>query len=121
MIKNNELPNLKKRVIVVDDELGMLNVLKYYLQTDYDVTTIDNPIKLIEMYKNQKFDYVVSDYYMPEMTGEELAEKLLEIDPLCRIVLMSGSHIDDYKKNGFAGFLKKPFTSDEMLNLIKNI
>lgn len=112
---------IKKKVYIVDDEPEMLNILNYYLKKDFDIKIFNNPLILLEEINIQKSDYVITDFYMPEMTGEELVLKIKEKNPEIKVLLMSGSHLETKNKTNFDGFLKKPFSKEDIINYITRI
>ncbi len=89
------LPRLKGkpglRVLVVDDEPLVREILEVYLQQDhYQVTTAANGIEALERFKTAEFDLVLTDRSMPEMNGTQLAAAIKTLKPGQIIILLSG-------------------------------
>jgi two-component system cell cycle sensor histidine kinase/response regulator CckA len=65
----------------------------------YDVVARNSSIEALELFKKKKdrFDLVITDMTMPNMTGEKLAEKLMQIRPDIPVILCTGfsSMIDE--------------------------
>ena len=61
------------RVLYVDDELGLLEIAKLYLEEsgEFSVTTIDSVSAALDLLGKEKFDVIISDYQMPGMDGIE--------------------------------------------------
>ena len=59
------------RVLYVDDESGLLEIGKLFLEEsgEFSVTTIESTPAALELLKTEKFDAIISDYQMPEMNG----------------------------------------------------
>ncbi|MCF7708999.1 MAG: response regulator, partial [Verrucomicrobia bacterium] len=67
-----------------------------------------------------KVDLVITDLVMPQMSGRELIENLRQLSPGLRILCASG--FIHPKPNPYKGFyLKKPFTSQQLLSKVKQI
>ncbi|MGD9245882.1 MAG: response regulator, partial [Desulfobacterales bacterium] len=72
-----------------------------------------------------RFDLVITDFTMPNMTGMELAKELLKLRPNIPIILCTGysEHIneDKAKASGIRAFLLKPVVLDEIANTIRKV
>ena len=93
----------------------------------YRVTTRTSSIEALEAFKAhpERFDLVVSDVTMPNMTGDQLAQELLIVRPGIPIVLCTGfSELMEEKKAkqlGVKGFLMKPFVMNNLAIVVRNI
>jgi phosphoserine phosphatase RsbU/P len=112
------------RVLVVDDETGMLRSVERVLSQEYKVVATRLPRDAIEVARTFKPDLAVLDIQMPVIDGFELMEKLRSLDPELNVILMTGStHELDTKlirairKHAFY-FLQKPFDRDVLLTLV---
>jgi phosphoserine phosphatase RsbU/P len=113
------------RILVVDDETGMLRSVERVLGHDYKVAATRVPREALELAKTFSPDLAILDIQMPDMDGFELMEKLQAIDPDVDIILMTGSiHELDAKlirairKEAFY-FLQKPFDREVLLTLVE--
>lgn len=68
----------KYRILVVEDDLQLLQLLKELLSAHYEVVTAVNGQKALDMLKQKRFDLVVSDVMMPVMDGLELCRAIKE-------------------------------------------
>ena len=86
----------KHRILVVDDESGIVNAVRRELSTPpfgrhrYEVEGFTSPLQALERAKVQEFDAVLSDYRMPEMNGLDFIKALVRIQPDCTRIVLSG-------------------------------
>jgi len=103
-------------------------MLKKFLQRQgYTVTAIRSSAEALRIFQEnpQRFDAVITDQTMPQMTGQELAVNLLEIQPELPIILYTGySHQVDKESAEAAGiraFLNKPIAIGDLANTLRQI
>ena len=109
----------KKRVLVVDDEEGMRQILTEYLdEFGYDVVCAVNGQEAIQKYKSRHFDIVLSDLVMSPMGGLELLGEIRKVDPEAVFIMMTGypslNSAMDAMKRGARDYITKPFNIDEI-------
>jgi CheY-like chemotaxis protein len=116
-----------EKVLFLDDE-EMLATLGGRLLTEmgYEVTIETNSLKALEMIKEDpdRFDLVITDQTMPELTGKELAQELQKLRPELPIILCTGysSKIseEDAGKYGITTFCLKPLDFLDFSKKIRN-
>lgn len=114
----------KKRILIIDDELGICEIMESILEDDYEVTTSTEPEKAINIAKKETFDLVITDFKMPKMNGMELIKRLQKINKNYKFIIISG-HLVDLEQLKFQGnisdlgFIPKPFGSP--VNILKKI
>jgi DNA-binding NtrC family response regulator len=101
-------------ILVVDDEELMRDLIAASLtRLGHRVRAKRNAQEALEAYEAGRFDMVISDFKMPGLTGLELAERLLQMDPSASMVLMTafGTIENAVKamKLGVKDFVEKPF------------
>ena len=82
-----------KSILLVDDEPGILHMLNKMLAgMGYKVTTRANGLEAWDLFRlnPEEFDLLITDATMPEMTGEQLSTKVLEVKPGFPIIMCSG-------------------------------
>ncbi len=82
-----------ERILFIDDEDQLVHMGKQMLnRLGYDVVARTSPIEAFETFRAypDKFDLVITDHTMPEMTGAQLTEKILEIRPDLPVILLTG-------------------------------
>jgi signal transduction histidine kinase len=104
-----------ERILFVDDEpvLTMLGG-RFLARLGYTAITQTDPRAALALFKEQKFDAVITDLTMPHLSGVEFARSLWELQPETRILLTTGySATLDAKRAhelGFSELLLKPYT-----------
>ncbi|GLB61691.1 response regulator transcription factor [Cytobacillus sp. NCCP-133] len=108
----------KERVIVIDDEWNMRNLLKIHLSPYFEVEEASSGLEAFGVLKKTKVDLVILDLMMPEMDGWEVCKKIREISQVPILMLTARGEIKD-KVQGFNvgadDYLVKPFNIEELL------
>lgn len=117
--------NLEGKILVVDDEDMVREIVGEYLKDDgHEVAIASNGIEALNIYKAGGIKLVLSDMTMPGMDGYELYGKIKEVDPKAKFCVMSGycdaDELQDMKDKGIDGFIKKPFRRDDILGCISS-
>jgi CheY-like chemotaxis protein len=111
-------------VMVVDDESDSLLLLFDLLSAqEYDVLGSSSPLDAIEHFGRRTFDVVLADVRMPEMDGLELLQRIKQISPRTRVILVTAfadekTREEALRKGGDA-FLEKPFRGEELLRVLE--
>lgn len=113
----------RKRVLVVDDEPGVLRFVQISLdKAGYDVTTTSIGEEALTIVKSAKPDVLVIDILMTPMDGFELLNKLRQFSPVPVIVFTASNYIaNQAMKLGANGFIAKPFCPAELHKKIEEI
>jgi CheY-like chemotaxis protein len=124
----SELTTGTGTVLVVDDEEVLRFILERILvDCGYRVLLAENGKEAIDIYTGQaeSIDLVVCDMIMPEMNGSECFQKLKKINPDIKFIIASGftkdNSVEELKKKGLSGFIKKPFKAAAISQLIARI
>ena len=81
---------LRNRILVVDDEPDIAQVLKMGLEDNgFVVDTYNDPLDTISNFKADTYDLLLIDIKMPKMTGFELYNKLRQIDEKAKICFIT--------------------------------
>jgi len=68
---------MAKKILIVDDEEDILTSIKMLVESmGYEAKTVSRGKKALETLKKEKFDLVLLDIFMPEMSGREVLEKI---------------------------------------------
>ena len=115
------------KIMAVDDSKTMLAVIAAHLKgSKFEVVaTALSGQEALEKYREHKPALVLLDMVMPEMTGSETLQRLLEADnDLCVVMVSSmGTEetVQDCLKKGAKSFLQKPLMKDAMLATLNNV
>lgn len=126
--KPEALPTGSERILFVDDDGSLVKIGQKMLnQFGYDVETKRNPIEALDLIRSEpdRFDLVITDMTMPQMTGDKLAKEILSIRPDMPIILCTGfsEKIDDEKAQalGIRKYIEKPFIQSKFAIAIRNV
>lgn len=117
----------RKNVLVVDDDVRMLNVIKFYLQDLYDVNVVPSGKLALKFIEKKPTDIILLDYMMPEMDGPEVLRQIREgsICPNVPVVFLTGVSDKEMvlrclelKPNGY---LLKPVSRHTLLEKVTEI
>jgi sigma-B regulation protein RsbU (phosphoserine phosphatase) len=112
------------RILVVDDEPGLLRAVDRILGRRYTVTTFESPGAALDAAVELDPDLAILDIRMPEMDGFELLARLREAVPGIDVILMTGSASNPDEKlvrsirDGAFYFIEKPFDSEVLRTLV---
>ena len=117
---------MKKSVLVVDDEKGMIEWLKIALEKEgYEVETAMSGEKALELSRSRYFHCVITDIKMAGMDGLQLLKKLKEEDPdVITIIITAYGTFEsavEALRSGASDFITKPFRIDEITFRLKNV
>ena len=111
--------------MIVDDESLALSRLKRLLNENgiEDITAFDNPIDALKEITKTKFDAVFLDISMPNITGLELADSIIQLEPKTFIVFQTAYEefaLEAFKSGGM-GYLVKPIDSNDIKNILEKV
>ena len=100
----------KARLLVVDDEPSLLNLLRRYLERqgyELDVASCGEDALAAFKAAPERYDCVLTDLKLPGIGGEELLDRLREIRPELPAIVSSGYPYEP--RTAATGFLQKPY------------
>lgn len=114
-----------EKILIVDDEPGMLRAAERVLSDTYLVRTAARPSEALDVVQTFAPDLVVCDIRMPEMDGFELVNALRERSPGIDVIFMTGSSAEPeaalvraIRHQAFF-FVQKPFDRQVLLTLVE--
>lgn len=110
----------KYKILIVDDEEGIVEVLKSHLKLEgYTVDTANSAAEAFNKVKKDKYHIVLTDIVMPEMDGIELLREIKSYDALTQVIMMTGYSTMDKTISslefGANDYILKPFKSVEQV------
>lgn len=115
----------KIRILYVDDELNNLTSFKATFRLNYKVFTSASAAEAIHFLADNEVDIIITDQRMPEMTGVEFLEAILEKYPDPMRILLTGyadinAVIDAVNKGKIYHYLSKPWNEKELEDTIQS-
>jgi DNA-binding NtrC family response regulator len=112
------------RLLLVDDEVGYLEVLaKRLIYRDFDVTTASSGEEAIRAVRSRDFDVAVVDLKMEDMDGIEVLKVLKRMDPALHVIILTGHGSERAARDGLAhgafDYLIKPIDLDALIGRIR--
>jgi two-component system, NtrC family, response regulator HydG len=113
-----------KKVLVIDDEQEMLESLQKILsyREDFEVRTMQDSTTAKELLTHEKFDIIITDLKMKNVTGIDILKTALNNCPSSIVIMISGYGTIEASveamKNGAFDFIEKPFTSKILFECI---
>ena len=108
---------MKEKILVVDDEIEVCNLLEEFLtKKGYEVIIATSGREAIEKFKIGKPKLILLDIQMPEMNGIEVIKKIREIDKDVAILMATAVMDENIAKEamelGASDYIVKPFDLD---------
>jgi DNA-binding response OmpR family regulator len=118
----------KPRILLVEDEIDLGNVVRQYLEiSDFEVEWVTNGRLAFENLRVAKQDYQIAliDVAMPEMDGFQLADKIVQLGLRLPFLFLTARNERSDRLHGLKlgadDYISKPFDVDELVLRIKNI
>ena len=125
---NNGAIKGEERILLVDDEEQIVAMERQMLEhLGYHVTARTDSQEALKVFSEhpQDFDLVITDMTMPYMTGDQLAQKMLDIEPNIPIILCTGFNeiITEEKAlaMGIQKFVMKPVVKNDLATTIRSV
>ncbi len=119
---------MKKRILLVEDHPGTIEVMQQELEVlGYEVTVAENGVKGVEMATSESPDLIVMDIIMPKMDGLQAASqirknpKTKDIPILAATALARPGDREKCLEGGCDGYIAKPFTHKQLGVAIKKL
>jgi len=118
------------RILVVDDEQAICQVLKYTLEeAGYIVDMVPGGIEALRKLQNEdnnlRYRMLITDITMPAMTGVELIREIRKANIRIPILAISGFDnkelIEEFKDDGSVTYLDKPVLPSLLINHVKQV
>jgi len=113
------MPDKKINILYVDDEMNNLISFKATFRIKYNVFTAEGGAEAVKVLENNEINIIITDQRMPNMTGVEFLESILETYPEPMRILLTGyadmnAVIDAVNKGKIFHYLSKPWNEEEL-------
>jgi len=116
------------RILLVDDEEFILDILREILEeVGYEVTAQTSSIAAFHLFSSapSKFDLVIADEKMPELSGTDLSEQILEIRPDVPIILHTdypdAASVKRAQAIGVRAIVGKSFSMNQLISHVRRL
>jgi len=118
--------DINRNILIVDDDDDIIDCFKYIFQCEgFKIEGARSPEEALDKVRENKYMIAILDYILPEMKGDELAEKLLKIDDDLNLIFISGytDAEDTITRKGINAyrFFMKPINPETLIDAIKGI
>lgn len=118
--------NSQYKIIAVDDESGVLDTLKVFLnKAGYDFVGITDPMEAIERVKIEHFDLMLLDFIMTPVHGDQVVEAIRKFNKDLYILLLTGHKdlappLETIRRLDIQGYCEKSDKFDQLLLLVES-
>jgi response regulator RpfG family c-di-GMP phosphodiesterase len=114
----------KRTILCVDDEKDILDSLFDTFMDIYDVKTAGSGAEALQIFGKENVALVISDQRMPQMEGAALLEKITELKPQCKKILLTGyadinAAVEAINKGAVDKYFSKPWDDAELTKTVE--
>lgn len=114
------------KILVLDDEEGIINSIKVMLNRNgYYCVGVTDPLEAIEVLKKETFDMLILDYIMAPINGDQVVSRLRQFNKDIYILMLTGHKdlappLDTIKALDIQGYCEKSDRFDQLMLLIES-
>jgi len=117
---------MKKKILIVDDEAGIIQEIKEFLEEEgYEVYTADTGKAGMQLIEEILPDVILIDVKLPDTSGNEVLRFCKEKSPKTKTVIVTGyvdQHVmDEAELLGRDAFLQKPFNLEKIISEVEKL
>ena len=123
---NPKMNNDKKRILLVDDERDITIAFRMGLESNgFIVDTFNDPQEALSNFKAGLYDLLLIDIKMPKMNGFELYQEIAKVDNRAKVCFITAFEVyykslrELFPTANVDCFIKKPITTDELVERIR--
>ncbi len=113
----------KGRLLIIDDELGPRESLRFLFKDAYDVVCVESVDAGIREIRNQPPDCIVTDIKMPRKDGIAGLKEIRQLDADVSVIMLTGfgslETAQEAIRYGASDYVKKPFDAEEMRRTVQ--
>jgi two-component system response regulator ArlR len=112
------------KILIIEDEIGISNFLKQGLEEEgYEVMIASDGLSGLQLAMKKSVDLILLDWMLPKLSGLEVCQKIRTKDTTIPIIFLTAKDTIQETiiglKAGANDYIKKPFSFEELLELIK--
>ncbi|MBC7961248.1 MAG: response regulator [Vallitaleaceae bacterium] len=122
---NSEKKSQLKKILVVDDEDIIRDLMGEILTLlGYEPILCGSPVDSIQLYleRHDEISLIFIDMIMPEISGRQLFDEFMKIDPTKKVIVLSGYSMEHETQklleDGVSAFVQKPVSIKELSKII---
>lgn len=121
------MPQEKKHILIIDDDIEILNALRILLEPKYKTMTISESLKVMSSLEDFQPDLIILDADLPLINGPNLCLRIKRIAKFKDIpIVFISAHTNGYFKKksieaGAEAYIEKPFDYDKFVETIDKI
>lgn len=119
------MPNTRSKILIVDDEVNICELIRLYLEKDgYSTAIATNGIQAVDMYKSDSFDMVLLDIMLPGKDGWQVCREIRAVgDTPIIMITAKGETFDKVLglELGADDYIVKPFDPKELAARVKAV
>ncbi len=116
--------NDQARILVIDDELGPRESLRFLFKDEYNIECADSVDAGVKALVRTPPDVIIMDIRMPEKTGIQGLREIRDIDASVSIIMLTGfgslETAQEAIRHGANDYVKKPFDTTEMRDIVRS-
>ncbi|CAK8583382.1 response regulator transcription factor (plasmid) [Priestia megaterium] len=115
---------MKKKILIVDDEWNMRNLLKIYLKDEFHVIEADDGGTALSLIYAEHFDLIILDIMLPNIDGWKICKEIRKEKNTPILMLTARNELKDKVYGlgiGADDYLGKPFEPDELVARVKSL
>lgn len=116
---------VEPHILFVDDSRDICELVQAVLQgAGFRVSTANNGASALQLAASERFDALLLDYWLPDLTGIELCRRIRAFDQSTPILICSGAVTPVDKEAavlaGAQGYISKPFNTRELIEALRS-
>ena len=123
-----DMPRGTERILLIDDEPSLTRLGKQMLERiGYEVTAHTDSRAALELVEADpdRFDVVITDQTMPDLTGTALAGKLAALRSELPVIICTGNgdrrHEEEARRVGVKAFVRKPYSERTLAGVVRSV
>ena len=122
-LKSARSKRTQREIMIIEDDAFSRRLLENILPKSFHITSVGEPEQALERYVLMVPDILFLDINLPDVSGHELLDKILTIDPQAYVIMISGNSDRDNviraMGHGARGFIAKPFARERIQEYIQ--